>query len=256
MKIKLIISSFVVAFFLAIIASPVLAQSSYSLNTSKSNGFNNGSQIRGSFKMTVNPQNGIKSATFLIDGQTMTVVTSSPYFFNFQTTNYPTGWHDLSASIVTTAGQTVTTPVERFDFVSAEEESASMKSLIFPLVGGILAVIVIVVGAQFLFFGRKSLSKIPLGEARNYGINGGAICPKCHRPFPLTLLSLNAGLGKFTRCSFCGKWSFVRRASLNDLRAAEAAELADAQPETHIHEKTGDEKLKEMLDESRYTDKS
>jgi hypothetical protein len=69
-------------------------------------------------------------------------------------------------------------------------------------------------------------------------------------------MALNAGIGsKFTRCIFCGKWSVVRRLSLNELRAAEAAELADAQPEQPLHEKSEAEKLKDLMDESRFTDK-
>jgi hypothetical protein len=257
MKNKIILCGFVTALVLAIIASPVVAQSSFNLNVNRNIGYSSGSQIRGSFRMTViGPTNEIKSVTFLIDGQTVKMITNSPFTINFETTDYPSGWHDLSASIVTTEGQTVTTPTRRFDFVSAEEESAAIKNIILPLVGGILAIIIIIVGSQFLFSGKKSLSQIPLGAERSYGISGGAICPKCHRPFPLPVFSMNIGIGtKLARCIFCGKWSFVRRARQDELRRAEAAELADARPETSINEKTEAEKLKEMLDESRFTDK-
>ena len=264
MKINPLLRGVVLAILLAIVPSlfgggqgGVLAQSNFTLNIHRNIGYSSGSQIRGSFNMTVVGPNTIKSATFLIDGQTMKVITTSPFSFDFNTNDYPSGWHDLSASIQTTDGQTVTTAVRRFEFATSEEETAAIRNIVVPMVGGLLVVILIVVGAQVLFFRNKPKTGLPLGTPRTYGITGGAVCPKCHRPFPLSLLSLNIGLGtKFTRCVFCGKWSMVRRASLAELRAAEAVELAEALPETPIHKKSEAEKLKEMLDNSRFTDKT
>lgn len=70
-------------------------------------------------------------------------------------------------------------------------------------------------------------------------------------------MPLKLGFGtKIIRCEYCGKWSIVRRASLEELRAAEAAELADTQPTGFEHEKSDDEKLKDMVDNSRFMDKS
>ncbi|MDR3573947.1 MAG: hypothetical protein P4L50_08805 [Anaerolineaceae bacterium] len=124
------------------------------------------------------------------------------------------------------------------------------------IVGVILLLVVVVRGSQLLFSRNKSRNNIPLGSAREYGIAGGAICPKCRRPFRLSLLDMNMGIGsKFTRCEFCGKWSVVHRLSLDELRIAEAAELADAHPDPHVSEKSETEKLKDLVDESRFTDK-
>ena len=124
------------------------------------------------------------------------------------------------------------------------------------VIGAILLVVVLVRVVSYLSSRKKARVDIPLGTPRNYGLTGGAVCPKCHRPFRLEILSLKIGFGvKFARCEFCGKWSVVRRLSLDELRAAEAAELAAAQPEQAVHTKTDGEKLDNLLDESRFTDK-
>ena len=123
----------------------------------------------------------------------------------------------------------------------------------FILLGIIL---LIWLGSRALIFLKQSKTYIEPGSPRDYGMGGGAICPKCHRPFQLALFELKFGLGtKIVRCPFCGKVSLVRRASLDELRAAEAAELADAQP-TPVQEKSEAEKLQDLIEQSRFTDRS
>ena len=121
----------------------------------------------------------------------------------------------------------------------------------------VIAIIVLVVlvfrGSQLFTSRSKAHLNTPLGEARSYSIAGGAICPKCQRPFAISLLSLKLGFAKFTPCPYCGKWSLVQRASQEELRAAEAAERGPVQTTQPKDEAA---KLKEMVDESRFTDKS
>ena len=132
-----------------------------------------------------------------------------------------------------------------------------MKNIVLPLFGGILLIVVIILGAQMLMMRKRPKLDLPLGTARKYGITGGAICSKCHRPYAIHWWALNAGIGsKLDRCDFCGHWGLVRRASREDLARAEAAELQMAQPEKPIQAESEEQKLKAMLDESRYTDKS
>jgi hypothetical protein len=96
---------------------------------------------------------------------------------------------------------------------------------------------------------------VPLGARRDYGIGGGAICPKCHRPFSISMLPIKVGFGtKLARCEFCGQWSFVRHRSLDELRAAEDAELAEAQPERPIPAKSEADRLKDQVENSRFTE--
>ncbi len=69
------------------------------------------------------------------------------------------------------------------------------------------------------------------------------------RPFPLSMFSLHLLTRKLERCPYCGKWSFVRRASRAELEAAARAEL---QGETQtVHELTPEERLKQQIEDSR-----
>ncbi len=213
-------------------------------------------RFRGNFRSSITGPADIASVTYLIDGQVMAEVNTQPFAFDFNTTQYPDGMHDLSAKVQTTSGQSFTTPSRQFEFASAAQESAFLRSILVPVFGGIGLILVLVIGSQLLFFKKKTREDVPLGSPRNYGVSGGAVCPKCHRPFALNFLAFNVGIGKFTRCPFCGKWSIVRRSNPNQLRDAEAAELADAQPEKPLREKTEAEKMDDLLDESRFTDKT
>ena len=126
------------------------------------------------------------------------------------------------------------------------------------IIAGVILLFVLVFRLAPLFFSRKKVSKdLPPGTPRDYGIRGGAICPKCHRPFSLGWMPINFGIGtKLARCEYCGKWSIVRRRSLEELRAAEAAELVESQPEKPIPTRSEEQKLKEEVDQSRFTDQT
>ena len=239
--------------------SPAQAQQAdYRLNLSRDFGYSSGSQIRGNFTASIaGSQDNIQSVTYLIDGKSIAEVTTAPFKLKFVTTDYPLGWHDMSAQIHTKDGQTATTATRRYEFASADQESATMRTIVFPLLGGVLLIIVIALGAQVLAMRKKPKLDLPLGSPRQYGISGGAVCPKCHRPFALHWWALNAGIGsKIDCCDFCGHWGMVRRTSREELARAEAAEILMAQPEKPIQAESEEQKLKEMLDESRYTGKS
>jgi hypothetical protein len=247
------------AFILTFWPSAVQAQQDgYRLNISRDFGYSNGGgQIRGNFTISVVPLDNIKSVTYLMDGKSIVEVTAAPFKLKFVTTDYPEGWHEMSAQIQTTDGRTVTTPIRRYEFASSEQESAAVKNIVFPLLGGLFLVTIIGMGTQMLFLRNKPKVNLPLGAPRKYGLSGGTICPRCQRPYAIHWWALNAGINShLDRCDFCGRWGIVRRVSREKLAAAEAAELQMAQPETPIHEPTEEEKLKTMLDESRFTDKS
>jgi hypothetical protein len=111
--------------------------------------------------------------------------------------------------------------------------------------------------APMLFSGSKARKELPLGSRRDYGLWGGTICPKCHRPFSLGVMPIKIGFGtKLVRCEFCGKWSLAHRLSLEELRAAEDAELADARPEQVPQAKSEAARLSDLVDDSRFTDRS
>jgi hypothetical protein len=126
--------------------------------------------------------------------------------------------------------------------------------------GLIVAIIVLVVVfavriGPLLFSRNRPSPHLPLGAPRDYGLGGGGVCSRCHRPSPFSLWTLNFGIGtKLTRCAFCGHWGLVSRLSLSELRAAEAAELAEGQAGQPVFHKSAEEKAQEAADDSRFID--
>jgi Zn ribbon nucleic-acid-binding protein len=243
-----------VIFILLATAPPVMAQQSeYTLGVHRDNGYGGGDQIRGSFTVDIYPAANIQQVTFLIDGKVMAEVKAEPFKFSFKTDDYGIGWHDLSAVVLTLDGRSVTTSSRRFEFVSAEVEMQAVGKIL-GIVGGALAgVAIIVVLLNVLIFRKRPKRTLPMGAARKFGIAGGAICPNCKRAFSRHWWAPNVGLSKYDRCDYCGKWSRVRAASPQELDAAIKAELEGSQPEVQPAQ-TEEEKLKEMLDKSRYMD--
>jgi hypothetical protein len=228
-------------------------QDGYSIVVNKTVGFNNGSQIRGSFRaQLVGPNEGISAVRFLVDGQVFAEVFKPPFTAAFQTSDYSEGWHTIAAQVETTGGQVITTPERRLNFVSAQAETDFMRNLVFPLLGGVFALMLVSFGVRFLAVRGRPNRALPLGARRSYGLKGGGICPRCHRPFGLHWWSINLISGVYDRCDYCGRWGFLRAASASELASAEAAEAAGAQPDEPVREKSEEEKLKELLDNSRY----
>ncbi len=122
------------------------------------------------------------------------------------------------------------------------------QRIIIPFLAVVGFIIILTTVGQ-LTLGRGQRHLEP-GTPRNYGIRGGAICPKCGRPFPLSFFSLNLITRKFERCPYCSKWSLVRVASREVLTAAEAAELESSRPA--VPEPSPEEKLRRQIEESRY----
>ncbi len=238
----------------SVLATPALAQGELTLNVHRNFGYGNGSQIRGSFSMAVTGPQDLRSVAFKIDGAVMQEVSAPPFKINFNTGGYPVGWHELSATAVTADGRTLESNVRRFQFVSVDEEKSGTFRIVLPVLGVVFGFIAIMAVFQFVQFRRKH-ETVPLGAHRTYGISGGAICPRCGRPFPLHWYAINAGLlTKLDTCEHCGRWGLFRRRSAEDLARAEVAELKDAQPDAPIHEVSPEEKLKQQLDSSRFDD--
>jgi hypothetical protein len=238
-----------------LLASPVWAQSAeLTLSVHRNVGYSGGSQIRGSFRMEVSGPDNLMSVTFKVDDKEVGTVNAPPFRINFNTVNYSLGWHDLSAVGQTADGRTLASNVRRFEFVSSEEEWAATGRIIIPLFGLLGVVLLLALGVPFVLALTGKKTTVPLGAARQYGVMGGTLCPKCGRPFAIHWWGLNAGFQKFDRCDHCGKWSLVNRLGLEKLREAEAAELKMAQPETPIPELSPEEKLRQQLDASRFTD--
>lgn len=244
-----------------LVALPVWAQDDgLSISVSKQFGYNMGSQIQGTFKIRVRGPEDLVAVTFLLDGETLGEATTAPFELSFKTDEYAPGWHEITAVGTMAGGQTLTARTLSFQFVSAEAAGQGMVKLLVPIL--VLVVITMLATGVFpMLSGRnKAAAYDPAsytpGEPRNYGMLGGAVCPKCGRPFGIHLWGLNISLvGKYDRCPHCGKWSLVRRASREALLDAEAAEHADYTAAMSRPAMSTGEKLREQLDDSRFTDR-
>jgi hypothetical protein len=213
-----------------------------------------GNDIQGLFTAKIsNPPENLTRVEFYIDGNLMGEDAEAPYALQFNTDSYPNGLHTLSAVGYTSDGTQIQSNEIQVQFVPAGAGMTSVFRIIIPII-----ILFVVIGLIAVFLplvlSKGKLASTPLGEPRKYGIGGGAICPKCNRPFPLRLWWINLGTGKIDRCPYCGKWSMVHPRSINDLRAAEAVELARAEAGQGITGESEEDKLKKDLDESRYQD--
>jgi hypothetical protein len=241
---------------LALAATAWAQEDELHLSLNKQFGFALGGQIQGTFKLTAQGPADLTSVTFKLDDEAGGVgptvlgeATEAPFALTFNTDQYPHGRYALSAVGQTAGGRTVQSNVLHVEFVSAETGWQAAGKVIIP--------ILILVGAMMLLatLGPLALERLgvrsrrPAGALRDYGLSGGAICPKCGRPFGLHWWAPNLIRSKFDRCPHCGQWSVVGRASREALAAAEAAEEAAA-PEAP--ELSPEEKLRRQIEESRY----
>ena len=204
--------------------------------------------IQGLFSMKVTGPDNLVRVEFYIDDTRIGEDTGSPFGIQFSTDDYPLGLHDLYAIGYTSDGQELPSRVLTGNFVSAGEGWDAVSSIIIPLAVILLVVILAVIVPAIATRGK--LEHLPLGAERDYGFRGGAICPKCHRPFAMHLWGLNLGLGRYDRCPYCGKWSIVRSQSLAKLREAERVELTWTQVEASQISEKG--RLRKEIEDSKY----
>jgi hypothetical protein len=248
-------ASWVIALVLLILGGvvPALAQSdALQLFVRRNFGYSGGSQIQGSFRMEGMGPADLASVTFKIDQQVVGTSAQAPYRVDFNTDAYSLGWHTLSAEGQTTGGRRLTSAARRFEFVSAAQGQKAGAQIALPLLAVVGLALLVGAGVSLFQIRRAKNIKTPLGAPRKYGLFGGAICPKCGRPFSRHWWGLNAGLGKFDRCDHCGKWSIVRALPQEQLRAAEAAEVEQAKSTIPVPEISAAEKLRRQLDDSRF----
>lgn len=232
---------------------PALAQDgpSLSLRLSRDFGYSSGTgRVQGAFSMIASGPDNLERVQFKIDEQVIGEVTEPPFRLRFSTSDYPMGVHTLVASGETSDGQMLESNLIRVEFVSADEGWQTAAKVVLPIVA-IVGGIMLATFLLPLLFGHGKRVQLPAGARRSYGVLGGGICPKCSRPFALHVFGLNLLVGKFDRCPYCGQWSLVRRASLQELQAAEAAEL-EAMPSEPGLPDNSEEDYRRQVDDSRY----
>ena len=239
-------------FFFAAAVAAVAQTGELQLFVRRNFGYGGGDQIQGSFNMQATGPADLASVTFKVDGQVVGTVIAAPFGVNFNTDTYGLGWHTLTAEGQTASGRKLVSAPRRFEFVSAAVGWQAAGRIVVPILGVLVIIVVVAVVGTLLEIRRGRLSPTPLGAARRYGILGGSICPKCGRPFSRHWWAPNAVAGKLDRCPHCGRWSVVRAMPLDQLRAAEAAELQAAQPTALAPELSAEEKLRRQIDDSRF----
>jgi DNA-directed RNA polymerase subunit RPC12/RpoP len=221
------------------------------LRLSRDFGYASGTgKIQGVFSMKVSGPENLSRVDFYIDDQKIGTVAQAPFNLRFQTDQYDLGAHTLYALGYTSGGSELRSNEIKVEFVSAEEGWQAGLRIAIPI-------LVVVFGAMLVSFILMFISSgkakgTPPGARRNYGAAGGAICPRCGRPYSRHVFSPNMVFGKLERCPYCGKWAIVRARPLDELRAAEEAELENSKAGTPVQE--AEDHLHQEIDESRFED--
>ena len=219
---------------------------SIELGVDRDFGFQAGGRIQGTFTLRVEGRDDLIQATFLLDGDPFAVVTETPFHCVIRTGDFPLGRHDLSAVAVMSDGEELSTPEREYEFVSADEGWKTALTIVGPLFGLILVFTLVGVLGPLLLGRRAGVFR--LGE---YGMAGGAVCPRCGLPFPRHFLSPNLLVGKLDRCPHCGRWSIAPQASAEALEAAEARFTEDSG--RGVLRDEGEEDIrKRRIEDSRY----
>ena len=204
-----------------------------------------GGDIQGRFTFKVDGPADLVEVTFYIDDEVVGTDTDAPWGHQFQTDDYDLGVHELYAVGQTASGQELTSNVLTREFVAASQGWSSALKIIIPILG-----FVVLAGFVSLLLERRR------GTTRgHYGFQGGAICPKCDYPFSRHWWGLNLGVGKYDRCPNCGKWSMVRRATSQELAAAEVAFFDEDAGEAREPAMSEEEAQRKRLEDSRYEDR-
>jgi len=243
---------FLIAMVISLVAVLATQAQSDELSISFSRDFgysSGGGDIQGLFSIKVGGPDTLTKVAFYIDEAMIGEDAEAPFKLQFNTDNFSLGEHAMYAVGTLSDGSELKTKIVHANFVSASEGTQAAVRILVPVLG--LVVIAVLLAAVVpIITGRKTIPLEP-GTPRTYTM-GGAICPKCQRPFAVHIFGINLGLGKLDRCPYCGKWSVVRRMPLQKLREAEEAELVRANEAGTVQGMTEEEKLKKQLEDSKF----
>jgi hypothetical protein len=235
-------------FLLIAAASPLThaqTESTLTISLTRSFGSAIGSGINGTFTLRANGPDDLENVTYYLDGDPMGTVTASPFKLSFNTNNYPSGTHTITATGTTSIGQELQSNSFTRNFLTSSENIQGILFLVVPLV------LLIIVGRYFANWISKRGKHTSPEVAGIDGPQGGTICPKCHKPFARHWWAPNLVTSKYDRCPYCHKWSMVTRQPPELLQAAfeamKQAELPQTSPSTD-----NDEDMKRRLDDSRF----
>ncbi len=203
-------------------------------------------RVQGTLALAADASANVARVIFYIDEIPMGEDSQPPFRLQFDSDAYPLGAHTFSSVGFTTDGRQIQSNHLVATFVTSGEAWRFGLQLIIPVV----VIALLALGISLL--ARRKLVKLPAGAPRIYGVSGGAICPRCNRPFPLHILAPDLFGRKVERCPYCGRIGLVRRMSTGELKAAEAAELMTSAETGNLLHESDDEKLKRDLDAAKY----
>ena len=247
MKRKFFLALLITIFFLSVgIGLAQENDTSLTLRLNRNFGYGGIGKIQGRFTLEIKEPGNLSLVEFFIDGELMGTVEEPPFKLPFHTDDYSPGRHVFSAVGHTTEGLVLESNEISKVLLSSEDAWAETQQMIVPLLIVVGAITLIGLGAPLLFK-RKRIFQIG-----KYGPAGGAVCPGCELPYSRHLLSPNLLVGKLERCPHCGKWSIVPQSSAAKLEEAESR----YQPENVkiSVESPSEEKLKQLLEQSRFED--
>jgi hypothetical protein len=249
--IRLILHPFFLAILLIIFAAiPTVthAQEEPQLSISLLRNFGTaiGNNIKGTFTIRAQGPETLQSVTFYLDGAPMGTVTAAPFNLQFNTDNYPPGTHIITAVGTTSAAQELHSNSITRNFLTPADNIKGILLLVVPL-------ILLIIAIRLVTNWIAKRGQTPSPElAKIDGSFGGAICPKCHKPFARHWWGLNLGTSKYDRCPHCHKWSMVARQSPELLQAALEAMQQAENPATDTAEDDEKSARKRRLDDSRF----
>lgn len=254
MKRKLFIFLIVIAILGSVSTSLVRAQDEdYRVHVRKEFGYNWGADIQGRFSIRLlGDETQVAQVRFFIDDTLLATVSSAPYRFQFRTDDFADGVHHLFAEVQLKDGRNITTSALSYNFLDSQDANQDVGRILLYIGGALLGTLLIMGLVQGVILKSRDTSPHQPGEARQYGLLGGTICPKCGRPFPRHIWGMNLVVGRLDRCENCGKWVMTVRATPSALKAAEEAEWRAYQAEQAQAINPPD--LDQDLDDTRYFD--
>lgn len=216
------------------------------LRLSKDFGYQAGGTIQGSFTLTASGPEDLSRVVFIIDGNVMGVDDEAPFQWEFSTSEYDLGDHEIFARGMTSSGLELTTAGRRLHFISPEMVLQEVMKILIPISATL--VLITVAGLCITIYAGREKKRRDVGD---YGMAGGAICRGCGLPFSRNMLSLNLLVGKLEKCPHCGNWSIVGRATRSELADAEQRFLRESQ-EGQLKFEDESDRLYRLIEESRF----
>ena len=253
---KKVLILFILTILLSMLSlNAVFAQteSAFTISLQRNFGYGGfGNDIQGYFQIKLKgPLEQVQEVTYSLDGKAMGTVSENPFKLDFNTDDFVPGEHKLGASVKLLDQNEVQAQPVRINILSKENASKSVFKILIPLfalIGGAALISSLVAG--------RANRGMP-GEHQNYsGIYGGAVCPKCGHPFPRSFFGINLGIVRVERCPSCGRWISSRRASPDELAAAEQAEAEKYRVEKGLPAEGRRDEIAEekAIEDTRYLD--